>query len=320
MLKTSTNTNTNITTKAKQRYRCQHCAKTFIISKTKNLRYPAKAAISALILYHRGHTLAQTSKQINRRFKLNTSKRTIHSWLHRYKDLCTYHKERKALKLQNPIQTKLLHHIQTYRFQFHKIKTTQRTPYLRNYFNHILTNYPHHLFENSLRCSQLKLDTNTITKIQKTIIQKKTSILPAITKLALSATKQNKDRHKIVQDFLLACDRTTIAAEVPIYLLPNENHLQQTITGHIDIIQERFNKLYILDYKPNAYKETRKNGTFFVSQKPSVSVKPTAQLYSYALALSKRANIPLNRIICGWFDHKNYFEFSPTLFAQRKII
>ena len=51
--------------------------------------------------------------------------------------------------------------------------------------------------------------------------------------------------------------------------------------------------LQILDYKPEARKEKHAH----------------VQLTIYALALARRANLPLKNFKCAWFDEKDYFEF-----------
>jgi predicted RecB family nuclease len=53
--------------------------------------------------------------------------------------------------------------------------------------------------------------------------------------------------------------------------------------------------LHILDYKPEAKKETHAH----------------VQLIMYALALARRGNLPVKDIKCAWFDEKDYFEFFP---------
>jgi len=75
--------------------------------------------------------------------------------------------------------------------------------------------------------------------------------------------------------------------------LPN----QKTLTGHIDVLQVRNNRIHILDYKPEAQ-----------SDKQAVE-----QLTLYALALGNRTKIPPRNIICGYFDENGYFQFKPSL-------
>ena len=109
-------------------------------------------------------------------------------------------------------------------------------------------------------------------------------------------TKNNRERHEVVQDFMLANDTATLACEVPVYLYSREAgklsffkdgglDFKQGITGHIDLVQIRFGYIHLLDFKPEAAKE------------------------KYALALSLRTGIWLRNFVCGWFDEKDYFEF-----------
>lgn len=94
---------------------------------------------------------------------------------------------------------------------------------------------------------------------------------------------------------MLANDSATIAVEVPVYLFPREASdlkLADVLTGHIDVLQIRYDKVWILDYKPEARQETRAK----------------YQLYLYARALSVRTKIPLSRFGLAYFDDKDYFE------------
>ena len=90
---------------------------------------------------------------------------------------------------------------------------------------------------------------------------------------------------------MLINDTATIAAEIPIHL----NYNNQLLTGHIDLLQLKFNKLYITDYKPEAINEKQAQ----------------SQLCLYTLALSGLTNTPIKHFICAYFDNKNYFEFYP---------
>ncbi len=129
---------------------------------------------------------------------------------------------------------------------------------------------------------------------------------PAIS--ALNLAESNNDRHQAIQDFMLINDSTTIAVEVPIYLTNWDSGYYRNqkgfifplssyttpITGHIDMLQIRNGLLHILDYKPEANK-----------------IKPIEQLTIYALALSRKLNLPLYYFKCAWFDENNYYEFYP---------
>ena len=105
---------------------------------------------------------------------------------------------------------------------------------------------------------------------------------------------------------MLINDSVTVAVEIPVYLTSNDIAYYRSrrfniafdsniITGHIDFLQIRNGYIHILDYKPEARKEKHAH----------------VQLTIYALALSRRANLPLKNFKCAWFDEKDYFEFFP---------
>lgn len=113
--------------------------------------------------------------------------------------------------------------------------------------------------------------------------------------LALKAAKANKERHSLVEKFMLVNDNVTVASEVPVWLW--EKNLDLGIAGHIDLLQIRDGLVYVLDFKPEADKE---NGQ-----------KVASQLYFYASGLSFRTRIALDKFRCAWFDNSNYYEFNP---------
>jgi len=94
---------------------------------------------------------------------------------------------------------------------------------------------------------------------------------------------------------MLVNDSSTIAVEVPVWLW--EKNLNSGISGHIDVLQIRQGKIFILDFKPEAGREDEQ--------------KVASQLFWYASGLSFRTSIPLKDFACGWFDGKVYFEFEP---------
>jgi ATP-dependent exoDNAse (exonuclease V) beta subunit len=70
------------------------------------------------------------------------------------------------------------------------------------------------------------------------------------------------------------------------------------ISGHVDVLQVRHDKIYILDFKPKAHKENEQ--------------KVASQLFWYAIGLSFRTTIPLKKFVCAWFDEQAYYEFVPS--------
>ena len=117
---------------------------------------------------------------------------------------------------------------------------------------------------------------------------------------------------------MLINDSTTIAVEVPVYLtnwdvnyyknqkgfVLDLSSYKTPVTGHIDILQIRNGLIHILDYKPEADK-----------------TQPIEQLTIYALALSRKLNLPLYFFKCSWFDENNYYEFFPlhTVYEKKQI-
>ena len=110
-----------------------------------------------------------------------------------------------------------------------------------------------------------------------------------------------------VEDFFLIKDSAKIATEIPVYLYPNElTHKEQNtfglnltapLSGHIDILRIRWNKVHILDYKSDSKRSDK---------------AAAEQLFLYALAINKRTGIPLRKIACAYFDDKNYFQLQPS--------
>lgn len=116
--------------------------------------------------------------------------------------------------------------------------------------------------------------------------------------------------HSQVQVFMLENDDKTIAAEVPLWLEAEEAESYQSLfrtseplTGHIDLVRVEENKIWVLDYKPNAQSEK------FAA----------TQVYFYALMLSKRTKLPLEKFRCGYFDKDDCYLFKPDECSLPKV-
>jgi ATP-dependent exoDNAse (exonuclease V) beta subunit len=220
-----------------------------------------------------------------------------------------------------------MHNNLPYKFQIHTLKLKQlfqdtkfnhHSKFLpiKTYLEKIPTSaFPHHIFKpehhiqnHSDRSSQIKFKHLKITTLSKSNLANK------LTALALNLAKNNKQRHEVIQDFMLTNDTTTLATEVPIYFTKddllyfkskgftiNPQDYQTPVTGHIDILQIRNNLIHILDYKPDADKE-----------------KPIQQLTIYALAIASRTKLDLKSFKCAWFDENNYYEFFPLHVVYKK--
>ena len=167
---------------------------------------------------------------------------------------------------------------------------------LQDYLYYILNNCPNDYFNSGPRSSALKF------KLDVDIKPIKNHEMCGLCKNGLDVYKKRySSNHSKVGVFMLENDDKTIALEIPVWMHHNEaNDLavlnsKDVLTGHIDILRLEHNKLWIWDYKPNAHLEE------FAA----------TQVYFYALMLSKRTNIDIKNIRCGYFDDNYAFVFKP---------
>lgn len=166
----------------------------------------------------------------------------------------------------------------------------------------MLFNCPHDFFLQGPRGSKLKFSVGITPQHVEN---------HEVSELAFYGLKVNATRyrsnHSKVQVFMLENDTKSVAMEVPLWIYPKE--LQQygdfmdldfPLTGHIDLLRIENGKIWIWDYKPNAVKE-----------KYAVT-----QTFFYALMLSQRTGISLDKFMCGYFDDKDAFVFDPNLKLQ----
>ncbi len=310
-----------------QRYFCNNCKKTFILQKS-NKTYPTNTILSAISYYNLGYSQAEAPGMLSKRFKIKPSQKTISNWINEHKDICTFSRLRKqAIKLYSPkniIKKQTLSHIQPYAFKCHKakfdilLKENPQFSALKEYIEKANSkDFPHHIFTYNKNSSQSKRASQLKFKHLKIEIKAKNNFACKLASLALNLATTNKQRHESIQNFMLINDSTTIAVEVPIYLTNwdagyyrNQKHFifplndyKTPITGHIDILQIRNGLIHILDYKPSADK-----------------INSVEQLAIYALALSRKLNLPLYYFKCAWFDESNYFEFFPLHVVYEKRI
>lgn len=117
-------------------------------------------------------------------------------------------------------------------------------------------------------------------------------------------TQHYKTAHSRVQVHMLQNDERTIGVEVPIWIMPYELERFRSIfgsemplSGHIDVLRIEDGNVWIWDYKPGASKEKY----------------ASTQVYFYALMLSQRTGIALDKFRCGYFDEKVAYVFKPEL-------
>ena len=168
---------------------------------------------------------------------------------------------------------------------------------LKKYLDEVYHKCPDEYFNSGPRGSMLKF------KLPVDLIEVNGHEVSLLAKHGLKEYKERfQQAHPRVQVFMLENDNNTVAMEVPLWITPNEiedyHHLfnsNEPLTGHIDVLRIDDNKVWVWDYKPNANKEKY----------------ATTQVYFYALMLSKRTGIDLDKFRCGYFDHNYAYMFKP---------
>ena len=301
-----------------QRYLCNDCQKSFVSPKAKGKSFPLQIIFEGLCLYNTGFTLEESCRRLKEKSGLEVKASSLADWVKEFEPLCRYSRLRPyGMKLYNPnqiIQSVHLFHRQVYDFLVHRAKLAlvlqeyKHTKFdnLREFLEAIQSECPHQFFKEGARGSELKVNFD----MKEVIIKGKQNFATRLAGLALQAVNDKKQRHSVLQRFMLCNDSVTVAVEVPVYMdtqdlehLQNELKfklpfkLEKTLTGHIDILQIRNGAVHILDYKPGASAGKKKEAI--------------TQLTLYALALSRLTGLRLYDFKCAWFDQDNYFEFFP---------
>jgi len=278
-----------------QRYYCKDCKKYFTEKKQSYTQYPLNVIMYTLEQYNKGHSVKEAKNRVGKKYPYSPPTRTIYSWIHRYKPILTFLKLRKNYKIEPSTLTTTHNykHQQIYPFKYHHLKLnihSKQRPELRRYINWLERSLDRKMFLSGPRCSSLKIEHNTSVK-------QKDNISPELTRLGLNSQPKNtkKSPHQTVQDFFLINDSSTICTELPVFINPKETSLDidEPITGHIDLIQIRYDNLYILDYKPNLNRPERH----------------ASQLALYKEAIQRRTSIPEDKIHTAVFNKHSYYEF-----------
>ncbi|MGV8161840.1 MAG: PD-(D/E)XK nuclease family protein [Candidatus Nanoarchaeia archaeon] len=185
-----------------------------------------------------------------------------------------------------------------YHFRIHQAKLDSlctEFPELTNYLLAVRSNCPTHYFLEGPRSSSLKIHIPAEVK-------KVTHEVAYLARMGLDSDYYD-NAHMNVQMFMLSFDNKTLAIEIPLWLTKDEfNDFEKlfcsnlALSGHIDLIRIEQGKIWIWDYKPKACKEKY----------------ATTQTYFYAIMLSKRTNIPLEKFMCGYFDDLDVYIFDPS--------
>lgn len=176
---------------------------------------------------------------------------------------------------------------------------------LNNYLEFVSKHCPNEFFNSGPRSSCLKF------KLVDGVMEVAGHEVSSLANYGLKVNDDRfRDAHSKVQTFMLEHDKSTIAMEIPIWLMPNELagyeilfKSKEILTGHIDILRIGDEKIWIWDYKPSAHKEKY----------------ASTQIFFYAYMLSKRTGIPLHRFMCGYFDKHFAFVFEPDESCLHKL-
>ncbi|HLD15631.1 MAG TPA: PD-(D/E)XK nuclease family protein [Candidatus Nanoarchaeia archaeon] len=168
---------------------------------------------------------------------------------------------------------------------------------LQRYLKDMFTSCPNQFFNGGPRSSALKF------KVPFDMIEVQGHEVSQLAKLGLEEnSKRYSSNHLKVQYFMLENDDKTVAIEIPLWSqhdeIPDFVNIFNTIqplTGHIDVLRVENDNVWVWDYKPNALKEKY----------------ASTQVYFYALMLSNRTRIPLDKMRCGYFDSNYAFMFKP---------
>ncbi len=278
-----------------QRYYCKNCSKHFSESKQKYSQYPLKVILYALQQYNKGYPVRTIKKQTGKKYHHSPPVQTIYTWIDRYKEKLSFLELRKKYDIDpdNLTTTYNFQHQQVYPFTYHHLKLnihSKQRPELRRYINWIERSLDRDMFLSGPRCSSMGLD-HDIT------VREKEDLASELAELALNSQPKSTDDspHEIIEDFFLYNDSNTVATELPVFINPKEINLDidEPLTGHIDLVQIRYEDIYILDYKPNL-------------NRPE---EHASQLQLYKQAIQRRTSVPYEQIKTAVFNRHGYYEF-----------
>ena len=277
-----------------QKYYCKKCTKYFTDKTQPYTHYPLHVILYSLQQYNKGFPVKNVKTLTGRKYRYSPPERTIYSWIKRYQNTLTFLRLRKTYQIhpETLTTTHRFNHQQIFPFTYHNLKInlkSKQLPQLKRYINWVERKLPTKIFLSGPRASQCSIE-KTIT------VKEKNTIASELARLARAIQGKNQSAHESVEQFFLYNDSSTVCIELPVFLNPKETDLfniDTPLTGHIDLIQIRNNRLYILDYKPNL-----RQPKYF-----------TSQLLAYKEALHHRTQIPRENIISAVFNQYGYYEY-----------
>lgn len=209
-----------------QRYLCKKCSKTFTPQKVSGKTFPLKVIIDGLSYYNMGYSMEESCNFLKEHYGITVNPQTLSNWLREFEKLCTYSRMREhGKKLFTPnqvIQSTVLYHRQVYKFHYHRAKTAlilqdfkhEKFEPLCQFLDAVSTECPHQLFKDGMRASQV----NANFDLSQVMIKEKFNFAVRLAQLVIQAVADNRQRHEILQKFMLANDSVTVACEVPVWI------------------------------------------------------------------------------------------------------
>ena len=325
-----------------QLFYCKNCDHKFSVNCLNQKKFNANAIIEAMCKYNLGYSCSEAADIIKSKYKITAGESSVSRWANEMR--CPYLKIRgEMIKAygRTLIVSKMFKHTDLiYHFKYKEIEDFLYKKIALQFFTYHKAKLmrfgkfsglkefivavgdkgiDNRMFSGSdnNRCSQIKFDAHvrinhyenkflnklvySVLKCQKSKISEHAQEPSRF----LTGCNNNNKRHSIIEKFLLCCDRDTVAVEVPVWYWDKKK--KRGVCGHaqkseifgipeifdfcdIDILQVKFGKVWIMDFKPNAASENVD--------------KVVSQLWLYARALSFRAGVGLEDIVCCWF-HKN---------------
>lgn len=232
-----------------QLYVCRNheCGRTFTSRTIKGKQFPWPMVLDAISYHNLGYTYDQTVQILGSKHNIRPHPETIAGWYETYKPLCRFERLRPyALKILNNwraraqkvrfdmVETVTLAHRQLYRFRYHRPKLILALEEYKNrnfgrlmeYLDTVITDTPHQFFSEGARMSEVK------SKFSKAnmIVKGKTNFANRFAEFVLQGVPKNKDRHEVLQRFMIANDSVTVATEVPVYIRKEDvAHMEQVL-------------------------------------------------------------------------------------------
>lgn len=199
-----------------QVYYCKTCRKRFVNRYLRHRTYPTRVIYHALNYYNLGFTPDDSSKMVNKKYKVKTNKSIVYFWANEFRDICPISTLRDSFfGYVDVLFTKRFKHENLeYEFMYHKYKldvfVRKRFPSLADYITRFEKGCPDVFFEVGERCSKPSFEAEA--KMRRT-----NNLACRMAGFAVQAAKDNRERHKLIETFMAINDRATVACEVPVW-------------------------------------------------------------------------------------------------------